>query len=185
MSEDKGLESFEEVDIPSATGVRGFLRRHAPYLLVLALALAGVAYTNMSQRPLVGYWEFLALITGAVSVFAGWDKYDEQHARLRLVWTQALHWVAVLIAMNIMLLAGVQQLLLPAGTSLVLLMLLALGAFLAGIHLLSIQLCFLGVVMALAVPALSWLQQSMLFFIVAAVFLIGLGLTFLPSRRKT
>ena len=41
--------------------------------------------------------------------------------------------------------------------------LLALGTFLAGVHLLSLQIGFLGVALALAVPAISWVKQSALF----------------------
>ncbi len=49
------------------------------------------------------------------------------------MWTQALHWLAVLVAMNIMLFSGVQQVLPALATGLVLLILLALGTFLAGV----------------------------------------------------
>jgi hypothetical protein len=57
-------------------------------------------------------------------------------------------------------------------TSLVLLMLLALGSFLAGLNLASLELCFLGLVLALAVPAVSWVKQSMLFVILAGAFVV-------------
>jgi len=77
-----------------------------------------------------------------------------------------------------MLLSNVQQLLPAPAASLVLLILLALGTFLAGLNLLSLQICFLGLALALAVPAISWVQRSVLFFILAIVFLIGLGMTF-------
>jgi hypothetical protein len=60
--------------------------------------------------------------------------------------------------------------------------LLALGTFLAGLGFLSIQICFLGLAMALAVPAISWVQQSVLFLVLAAVFLIGLGMIFWSGR---
>ena len=79
------------------------------------------------------------------------------------MWTQALHWLAVLVTMNIMLLSGVQQLLPTLATILVLLILLALGTFLAGVHLRSLQIGFLGLALALAVPAISWVKQSALF----------------------
>jgi hypothetical protein len=96
-----------------------------------------------------------------VCIFTEWDKNEDRQARVRLIWTQAVHWVAVLVAMNVMLLAGVQQLLPTPATSLVLLMLLALGSFLAGLNLASVELCFLGLVLALAVPTVSWVKQSM------------------------
>jgi hypothetical protein len=64
-------------------------RWHLPYLLVLGLALAGVAHANMSQKPLAGYWELLALISGGVCIFTEWGKIEDKQARVRLVWTQA------------------------------------------------------------------------------------------------
>jgi hypothetical protein len=169
---------------PSHTGRTDSWRRHLPYLLVLALALAGVAYSNMSQKSLAGYWELLALISGIVCIFSEWGKTEDKEARVRLVWTQAVHWIAVLVAMNIMLLSGVQQLLPAPATSLVLLMLLALGSFLAGLNLTSLELCFLGLVLALAVPALSWVKQSILFIILAGAFVVGIGTTFWSTRKE-
>ena len=143
------------------------VRRQLPFLAILALAIGGVAYTNISQRPLVGYWEFLAIVMGLVCVVTQWSELEDKQARFRLMWTQALHWLAVLVTMNIMLFSGVQQLLPTLATSLVLLILLALGTFLAGVHLLSVQVGFLGLALALAVPAISWVKQSALFLILA------------------
>ena len=166
------------------SGVVHFLWRQLPYILALVLAIAGVAYTNASHQPLVRYWEFLALAIGVVCVIHKWPEIDGKEARLRLVWTQALHWVAVLVTMNIMLVSGVQQLLPTPATSLVLLVLLALGTFLAGVSLLSLQIAFLGLAMGLAVPAISWVQQSVIFFLLGAVLLIGLGITFWLSKDR-
>jgi hypothetical protein len=154
------------------------VRRQLPFLAILALAIAGVAYTNMSQRPLVGYWEFLAVVMGLVCVVTQWSELEDKQARFQLMWTQVLHWLAVLVTMNIMLFSSVQQLLPTLATSLVLLILLALGTFLAGVHLLSLQIGFLGLALALAVPAISWVKQSALFLILAVVFLVGLAMAF-------
>jgi hypothetical protein len=185
MSEQQFSENRNETDVPGSSGTTTLWRQHVPYLLILALALAGVAYTNMSQKPLAGYWELVALTTGGVCIFTEWDKNADRQARFRLIWTQAVHWVAVLVAMNIMLLAGVQQFLPTPATSLVLLMLLALGSFLAGLNLASLELCFLGLVLALAVPTISWVKQSMLFLILGAALVVGIGMTFWSSRKES
>lgn len=155
-----------------------FVREQFPFIVALALSIAGVAYTNASRQPLVGYWEFLALAIGVTCVVNKWPQIDDKDLRWQLVWTQALHWIAVLVAMNIILLSGVRQLLPTPAISLVLLTLLALGTFLAGVSLLSLQTAFLGLAMGAAVPAISWLKQSVIFFLLGAVFLIGLGITF-------
>jgi hypothetical protein len=163
---------------PDSLDTGGLVGRQLPFLAILALAIAGVAYTSVSRQPLVGYWEFLAITTGLACIFSEWEKHQRRDARLRLVWIQALHWIAVLVAMNVMLFSGVQQLLPALATSLVLLMLLALGTFLAGLGLASMPICFLGVALALAVPAISWVKQSAMFLFLAAVALIGLVMTF-------
>jgi len=169
----------EGADTPSGHSARSnFLWQQLPYVAALVLAIAGVAYTNVSHQPLVGYWEFLALAIAVVCIVTKWPELDDRQAQFRLIWTQAVHWIAVLVTMNIMLVSGVQQLLPTPATSLVLLTLLALGSFLAGLSLLSLRLCFLGVAMMAAVPAISWLKQSILFFLLAAILLIGLGMTF-------
>lgn len=158
-----------------------FLLRKLPFLIVLALTLVGVAYTSMVHQPLVGYWEFVALVTGAVCVFTGWSNAEDRQARLRLAWTQAVHWGAILVAMNIVLLPSVQRMLTAPSTGLAILLVLALGTFLAGIQV-SLQICFLGLAMALSVPAIAWLKQSALFIAIIAVAVIGIVLTFWRRR---
>src|SRR5215475_13893585 len=163
---------------PTTPRMNQFLWQQLPYIVALVLAIAGVAYTNASQQPLVGYWEFLALAIGVVCVINKWPEMDGKEAHWRLIWTQALHWVAVLVAMNIILVSRVQQFVPTPATSLVLLTLLALGTFLAGVSLLLPQIAFLGLAMVVAVPAISWLKQSIIFYLLAAVLLAGLGIAF-------
>jgi hypothetical protein len=184
MSEIDAVRNDGAESSPTHSRMVHFLWQQLPYIVALVLAIAGVAYTNASHQPLVRYWEFLALAIGVVCVINKWPEIDGRPARWRLVWTQALHWVAVLVAMNIMLVSGVQQLLPTPATSLVLLILLSLGTFLAGVSLLSLQIAFLGLAMGLTVPAISWLQQSVIFFLLGAVLLIGLGITFWLSQDR-
>ena len=109
--------SMSDLDAPpgqsdsgDSTSRGGFLRSQLPFLAILALAIIGVAYTNISHRPLVGYWEFLGIMTGLACVLTVWGETDDRDARMRLIWTQAIHWAAVLVAMNVLLLSGVQTL---------------------------------------------------------------------------
>jgi len=172
-----------EADLADDSRKIGFLRRTLPFVALLVLAIVGVAYTNISQQPLAGYWEFLALATGIVCVLTQWSSARDKQAQIRLITTQALHWAAILITMNIVLLSGVQRMLPAPATGLVLLTLLALGTFLAGVNFLSLQICFLGVAMAIAVPAIAWFKQSALFLLLAAVLVMGLVMAFWRGAR--
>lgn len=154
-----------------------FWLRELPYVVVLALTIFGVAYTSISHQPLVTYWQFLAVAVGLVCVTTGWLHIHEPKARFRMVWTQALHWLAFLVAMNIVLLANVQLTLTATATGLTLLMLLALGTFVAGVHV-SWQICVLGLIMGLLVPAIAWLTQSALMLLLSLVAIMGIVMTF-------
>jgi hypothetical protein len=97
-----------------------FWLRELPYIIVLALTIFGVAYTSVSHQPLVGYWQFLAVAVGLVCVATGWLHIHDPKARFRMVWTQALQWLAFLVAMNIVLLTNVQLTLTATATGLTL-----------------------------------------------------------------
>ena len=147
------------------------LLRALPYLIILILTLVGVAYTSINKKPLIYYWEFLAVLTGILCVISGWPHAGKD-GRVRLVSTQALHWAAFLGAMNLLLYTDVQQMLNADATGLATLLLLALGTFVAGVHTLSWQTGVLGVVMALAVPAIAWVEESALIIVLAGAALI-------------
>lgn len=163
------------------TSVIEWARQKAPYLIVLSLAIFGVAYTSISHRPLHGYWEFLALAIGSACVVIGWRGTDDRQVRVRIALTQALHWGAFLVAMNILLWPSVNTFLNAPATGLALLLLLALGTFVAGIYI-SAEIAVLGLAMAVAVPAIAWFKQSALFLALAALALVAIGATFWSRR---
>ncbi len=157
--------------------------RNLPYLVVLALAIFGVAYSNFSGHPINGYWEFLAIATGLLCIFLGWPNAPDRDTRFRLIWTQVAHWAAIVVSMNLVLLQGFQQLMPVQAAGLVLMLLLGLGTFLAEISLLSLRICFLGLAMALSIPAMTWLKQASLLLLLAGVAIAGLAVAFWPRGR--
>ena len=144
-----------------------FWIRDLPFFLVLVLTVIGVAYTSFSNRPIIVYWELLAPLIGLLCVGAGWHHAIDSANRWRLLATQALHWVAFLVVMNLLLLPSVQRLFNANSIGLAIFVLLTLGTFTAGVHILSWHVCLLGLIMALSIPAIAWVQSSAL--IVAVV----------------
>ncbi|WP_024879521.1 hypothetical protein [Methylosinus sp. LW3] len=166
---------FGEQAVAARAGA--WLKRKAPYLIVLGLAIFGVAYTSLVQQPLYGYWEFLGVAIGVACVAIGWRQAPDRQARFILARTQALHWAAFLVAMNIVLWPSVNSFLNAPATGLALLLLLALGTFVAGIQV-SFDIAVLGLAMAVAVPAIAWFKQSALFLILAVIVLGALAAAF-------
>ena len=156
-----------------------------PYLAILVLTLAGIGYASTTHKPIEGYWVFLAVFACAASMFAGWHNTSGRRARLQLVVTQLLHWGAFLLVIGLVFAPSVQAIADADATSLLVLLLLALGTFIAGVHTLSWRLALNGVVMALFVPAVAWLDQSALIISLGAVvaLFLALGAVFWMRRR--
>jgi hypothetical protein len=176
-------QSGTAVSLPTHFGLRTFLMREWPYLLVLVLALFGIAYTSFSRTPMTTYWIVLAPLIGVICVITRWRDTPSRGERLRLVWTQALHWTAVLLAMQLMFVADVARMMNADGSALAALTLLALGTFTAGVQIAAWRICLVGLVLGVGVPGIAWLEQSALFLLLAALVLIAVIAPFFWRER--
>jgi hypothetical protein len=90
-----------------------------------------------------------------------------------MVASQALHWLAFLLAMILITVSDVHGMLNFDATALVLLTLLALGVFTAGLSLESWKLAATGVFLGLAAPLLAWVERAALLCMLVGVVLIA------------
>jgi hypothetical protein len=161
-----------------------FWIRELPLAIVLILTIAGVAYTSFSKRPIVTYWEILAPIIALVCIVTGWQEAGDKSGRMRLIVMQFLHWGAFLLVMNILLLSTVQRIFTAQTTALAIFTLMALGTFTAGVQILSWQICLLGAIMALGIPAIAWIENSALLAMLIVVAGIGVVAVLWWHRRQ-
>lgn len=185
------MAELQSDDAPSAPPftARAFLLREWPYLLMLALALVGVAYSSFSRAPVREYWIALGPFIGLICIISGWREAGSAEARFRLVWTQVVHWCAVLLAIELMFIADVDRMMNADASALSVLTLLALGTFTAGVHIRSWRVCLVGILLGLGVPGIAWLEQSALLIIlvivaVAAIVVPILWMTYAHKWRR-
>src|SRR5262249_59165528 len=74
-------------------------------------------------------------------VVTRWRDAVNREQRLHLIWTQALHWGAVLVAMHLMFVADVSRMMNADASALATLTVLALGTFTAGVHIAALRIC--------------------------------------------
>ncbi|MGE0035052.1 MAG: hypothetical protein AB7S93_05415 [Xanthobacteraceae bacterium] len=154
---------------------RNFLRHEWPYLLVLALALFGIAYTSFARTPMTLYWIVLAPLIGIICVVSRWPELPSRDERIRLIWTQVAHWAAVLVAIRLVFIADVERMMNSDASALAALTLLALGTFTAGIHISSWRICLVGVLLALGVPGVAWFEQSALLLMLIVLVVVAIA----------
>ncbi|MCI0599745.1 MAG: hypothetical protein L0Y60_09535 [Beijerinckiaceae bacterium] len=167
----------------SRFSLRGFLLREWPYIAMLILALVGVASTSVSRQMMTTYWFVLAPCFALLCIFTRWRSIEGKERRWRLVQTEVLHWLAVVIAMSLVFVTDVEQMMNADATALMVLTLLALGTFTAGIHVSSWRICMVGAILALAVPAIAWLEEATLLLVLGTVALVSIVILFKRSRQ--
>jgi len=147
-----------------------WLLHDLPFITMLVLALIGLVF-----RLPVTYWVILIPVFGVISIFAGWRHFETRQARVSLVYSLALQWCALMIAIYLLYNRDVQGVLNDNADSLTMMILLALGTFVAGVQAKVWRICAVGVVLFLAVPGISWLDQSPLLLSSITLMIIALG----------
>ncbi|PWS37374.1 hypothetical protein DFH01_11065 [Falsiroseomonas bella] len=160
------------------------------HLAMVVAALLGIAYTSLARpaadQPGGGvFWVWIALVPAyfAACLWHGWARASAERMRTRLVVTQALHWLAFLVAMYVMLTPEVRGVLNDNAVGLMLLSLLAMGTFVAGVHAWSAAICATGVLLALAIPVIAWLDENVVLLLVGLSLVVLVGGAVLYYRR--
>jgi predicted membrane metal-binding protein len=189
MSRTSGLAAPEDLNnervpddeaAPRRSGLRSWLLEDSPYIAMLLLALVGVVL-----RLPVTYWIILTPVFGIICVVAGWRQFHTRQDRIQLVTTQALAWLALIVAIYVLYNDGVQGVLSENATSLSMITLLALGTFMAGLLARTWRICAVGAILIVTVPAVGWLDQSAVLLMVATVAVIAIGgLTWWVDQRR-
>ena len=165
---------------PGRSVFQNWLLQDSPYIAMLLLALAGVIF-----RLPVAYWVVLAPLFGVICVVVGWRRFETREARLELLYTQALSWLALILAIYALYSYGVQGVLNTIATPLVMLTMLALGTFVAGVQVRVWRISAVGAVLFLAVPGIGWLKQSAPLLAIATLAIIAIGgLTWWVDYRR-
>ncbi len=173
-------------DQPSPTDrhegwARRFLAPNWPFLVMLLLALTGVALSSLVRRLTVPYWEIVVPIF-AVSSFFARGEYRDRAERLKAIRQDALHWVAVFAAMRLLMLPQIFELLGADAAPLVLLTVLALGLFTSANLIGSWRIGLVGILLAAAVPATAWMVRSSLLVLLAVAGAASLFLFIWPPH---
>ena len=178
-------ESDDDRPKASRFSLRSFFIRDWPYIVMLVLAIFGVAYGSVSPQAMTDYWKILGPVFAIICVVTQWRDVEGPEAHWHLIWTQAFHWIAVILAMYLVLLVNVKQMMNADASALVVLTLLALGTVTAGIrHAGGWRICLVGVILGLGVPAIAWLERSTLLLLLIAAVLVAIAVLYFMHRRR-
>ncbi|WP_295622867.1 DUF5368 family protein [uncultured Lamprocystis sp.] len=140
---------------------------------MLALAILGAAVSQAVDTGGRYYWLALVLIYAAISITRTYLRARDQAQSLwSMIGAQVLHWVGVLVAINIILLfesSGVSDRGPAADYSL---LVLALSCYLAGVHF-DWTFMLLGGILAVIAVGLGYLDQFSIYLVTIPLALLA------------
>nr|WP_294529710.1 hypothetical protein [uncultured Rhodopila sp.] len=166
-------------------GFGGFLLVDSPYILMLLAALGGISWRAFYGQPILGYWQILLFAFAALSIWAGLARARTSRQVYGLVWTQVLHWAAFYAAMLVLASTSVRAELDDNAISDLILTMLALALFLAGVHGRAWRLSVVGIILGAAIPAVTWFQTSSTLIGFCGVVFVVVLLAFFFLRGRT
>ena len=173
---------------PGETGTRNRLQRRAGpdgaiMRLLVLLAIVGVGITDFA--PLFSHWYWLAMVvvTGIACVVMQWSRTREKGiGTAAILRGEALIWLGVLLAVNLVYFLLQSGRLDSENTGLVILLILALATFLAGLRL-GWQLCLLAGLLGVALILATYLEEFIWIFLM--VVLAAAAAVYFITRHKS
>jgi hypothetical protein len=153
---------------------------------MVLLALLGVAITRASRAAAPVYWICLVPVYGAACIAVAWAR-GRQHGGIAwsAIGRQVLHWLGIAIALGLDFLVRSTGEESGAAAGLNALLLLALGCYLAGIHL-EWVFSLVGLLLTVALVILAEAEEYVwLIFVVGAMILaVVIALRWLLHREQ-
>jgi hypothetical protein len=152
------------------------------FVMLVVLALVGVGITDFSPAHSYWYWFAMAPIFACSCLIIEWTHVRNEGKRWSsILRTQLLTWFGLLVAVQAVFLLLRAGRLTYESTGLIILLLLALTTFIAGVDL-GYQLCLLGGFLCLTLLMVAYMEQYVWVLVLVAV--IGVSVTLYGFKRK-
>jgi len=146
---------MSETEISSARSHVG----EATVLILVLLAAVGVGVTNVSARYGFNYWLTMAPIFAAVNIATSWTRARRQGQNASgILLAQALHWGGAMLAIYMVFVLYRMNWLSDQESGVLALLVLALAAFLSGVHT-DWHFCVVGLVLGAIVAGAALVQE--------------------------
>lgn len=170
---------------PQPTRKVSFWAAQAPYVIMLLLVFTGMVLTSLTPGFSAIYWQITAVAFAGVCIVSEWGAQVYRSDKIGMAIRQGAHWLIIVIAMRTLFYHDVMSAMTPMALGLAVLGLLAIGTLLAGVHLASWQIGLVGVLLALAIPGVFWLERISLLLTAAAVTIACIAGVYFWQKRKS
>jgi hypothetical protein len=175
-------------NLPKETGIRNTLKQYLGpdgiiMILLVLLAIVGIGITDFSPQLSHWYWLAMVVITGIACIVMEWSRARKKGlSATTILKKEVFIWLGVLVAVNLVYFLFHSGRLDSENTGLVILLILALATFLAGLRL-DWRLCLLGGVLSGALILATYLEEF-LWIVLMAVLAAAAGIYFMARLKS-
>jgi hypothetical protein len=149
--------------------------------VMFLLAFIGIAASDVSGTGSQIYWSLLAIVFGLICLALDWVHEPRGTAWWKAALKTALHWLGVLVAIELVYIFIDAGRLTNADTGLLNGTILALGTFTSGVHT-NWRLVLIGTALGLGTAAVAYIEQYL--WILFALSLLALGIIIAVTRMR-
>jgi hypothetical protein len=152
-------------------------------ILLVLLSIVGIGITDFAPLSSHWYWLAMVVITGIACVAMEWTRARETGRSIAAILkSEVVIWLSVFVAVNLVYFLFRAGRLDSENTGLVILIILALATFQAGLRL-GWRLCILGVLQGGALMLATYLEEFL--WIVLMVVLVAAAALYFKTRNKS
>ena len=174
--------------LPKEAGIRNTLKRYLGpdgviMILLVLLAIVGIGITDFSPQLSHWYWLAMVVVIGIACVVMEWSRARKKGlSATTIVKKEVFIWLSVLVAVNLVYFLFHSGRLDSENTGLVILLILALATFLAGMRQ-DWRLCLLGVLLGGALILATYLEEF-LWIVLMVVLAAAAGIYFIARFKS-
>jgi len=174
--------------LPIETGIRNTLKRYLGpdgviMILLVLLAIIGIGFTDFSTLLSHWYWLAMVVVIGIACIVMEWSRARKKGlSATTIVKKEVFIWLGVLVAINLVHFIFHSGRLDSENTGLVILLILALATFLAGLRQ-DWRLCLLGVLLGGALILATYLEEF-LWIVLMVVLAAAAGIYFMARYKS-
>ena len=177
------LHSSDEIDSIHEAKGGGWKIRLGVLCAMLALALAGMGFTQASDSGAWEYWLFVVVIYAALGLWRSTRSAKQAGQSIRKSITRELaHWSTLIGFLAVLLLLERREIVNRDSASYFALMMLALSCVMAGVHI-DWLLLVVGVVLTIMLVAMATLEQFSVWIIMILVVCLAAAFFYIKSKR--
>jgi hypothetical protein len=182
------MTDMDTESLTKENGIRNTLKRYLGpdgviMILLVLLAVVGIGITDFSPQFSHWYWLAMVIVIGIACVVMEWSRARKKGlSAATIVKKEVFIWLSVLVAVNLVYFLFQSGRLDSENTGLVILLILALAAFLAGMRQ-DWRLCLLGILLGGALILATYLEEF-LWIVLMVVLSAAAGIYFLARFKS-